>query len=200
MALIGYARVSTFQQDTDLQLAALKEAGCKKIFEETASGARTDRPELRRCLEYLREGDVLITWKLDRLARSLKQLADIVHDLGERQVGFRCLTQNIDTTSSSGKLVFGIFATLAEFERELIAERTTAGLKAARAQGRFGGRPKLDPEKVVELNRRLAEGESWRSIAKALDISQATISRYRNGNNDAARKRRAKAALTKANA
>ena len=179
MALIGYARVSTSQQDTDLQLAALKEAGCEKVFEETASGAKADQPELRRCLEYLREGDVLVTWKLDRLARSLKQLVDIVHDLGERKVGFRCLTQNIDTTSSSGKLVFGIFATLAEFERELIRERTTAGLKAARAQGRIGGRPKLDPGKVTELNRRLSEGESWRSIAKALDISQATISRYK---------------------
>ena len=179
MSLIGYARVSTNAQDTELHLAALNEAGCEKIFDETASGAKADRPELKSCLAYLREGDTLVVWKLDRLARSLKQLVDIVDDLGNRQISFRCLTQNIDTTSSTGKLVFGIFATLAEFERDLIKERTVAGLNAARANGRVGGRPKLSVDKVAELNRRLADKESWRSIAKAMDLSQATISRYK---------------------
>jgi len=179
MSLVGYARVSTNAQDTELQLAALNEAGCQRIFDETASGAKADRPELKRCLDFLRDGDVLVVWKLDRLARSLKQLVDIVHDLGERKIGFRCLTQSIDTTNSSGKLIFGIFAVLAEFERDLIKERTMAGLHAARAKGKVGGRPKLAAEKVAELNRRLADKESWRSIAKAMDISQATISRHR---------------------
>ena len=179
MSLIGYARVSTNAQDTELQLAALNEAGCEKIFDETASGAKADRPELKSCLAYLREGDTLVVWKLDRLARSLKQLVDIVDDLGNRQISFRCLTQNIDTTSSTGKLVFGIFATLAEFERDLIKERTVAGLNAARANGRVGGRPKLSVDKVAELNRRLADKEPWRSIAKAMTLSQATISRYK---------------------
>ena len=179
MSLIGYARVSTNAQDTELQLAALNEAGCEKVFDETASGAKADRPELKSCLAYLREGDTLVVWKLDRLARSLKQLVDIVDDLGNRQISFRCLTRNIDTTSSTGKLVFGIFATLAEFERDLIKERTVAGLNAARANGRVGGRPKLSVDKVAELNRRLPDKEPWRSIAKAMDLSQATISRYK---------------------
>ena len=179
MATIGYIRVSTADQNLEMQREALRDAGCERIFEETASGAKVDRPELKRCLEYLRDGDVLIVWKLDRLARSLRQLVDIVHGLGERQIGFRCLTQSIDTTSSGGKLVFGIFATLAEFERDLIRERTVAGLNAARMQGKVGGRPRLSDEKVTELNRRLAEKQPWRLIAREMDISQATISRYK---------------------
>ena len=194
MALIGYARVSTDAQDTLLQRMALEKAGCEQIFEETASGSKANRSELKRCLDYLREGDVLVMWKLDRLARSLKQLVDIIHDLGERGIGFRCLTQSIDTTSASGKLVFGIFATLAEFERDLIKERTIAGLNAARAEGRIGGRPlKLSEDQIAELEQRLAGKQPWRSVAADMGISQATISRYRNGERDASRKRRAQA-------
>ena len=178
---IGYCRVSTEEQCLNLQKDALRNAGVadNDIYEEKASGAKEDRAVLEQALRALREGDVLVVWKLDRLARSLKQLVDIVHDLGERKIGFRCLTQSIDTTNSSGKLIFGIFAVLAEFERDLIKERTMAGLHAARAKGKVGGRPKLAAEKVAELNRRLADKESWRSIAKAMDISQATISRHR---------------------
>ncbi len=180
MAHIGYARVSTNKQDTKLQTDALKDAGCEKIFKETASGAKSDRPQLAKMLEYVREGDVIVVWKLDRLARSLKQLVEIVDDLRERGIGFKVLTgADIDTTTASGRLVFGIFASLAEFERELIKERVNAGLATARAEGRVGGRPKLSEEKVIELRGRLASGQSWRQIAKDLDISVATISRYR---------------------
>ena len=202
MALIGYARVSTDSQDTALQLKALKEAGCKKVFEEKASGSRTNRPELDKCLAYLRDGeDTLVVWKLDRLGRSLKHLVDIVHGLRERDIGFRCLTQGIDTTQDAaiGTLIFSIFAGLAEVEREMIRERTRAGLEAARADGRVGGRPlSLTSAQIDELHARLADKQSWRSIAKDMGISTSTIGRYRNGNNDAARKRRAKAALGKA--
>ena len=137
--LIGYARVSTQEQDLALQLDALKAAGCERIYEERASGAQRDRPELKAALGYMREGDTLVVWKLDRLARSLKQLIDTVEDLGARGIGLRSLTEAIDTTTSGGKLIFHIFAALAEFERAVIRERTLAGLAAARARGRKGG-------------------------------------------------------------
>lgn len=139
--LIGYARVSTQEQDPALQLDALAKVGCDKVFTEKASGAQRDRPQLMAALDYMREGDTLVVWKLDRLARSLRQLIETVELLEERGIGFRSLTEAIDTTSPGGKLVFHIFASLAEFERGIIRERTKAGLVAARARGKIGGRP-----------------------------------------------------------
>ena len=141
--LIGYARVSTQEQNLELQINALQEAGCKKIFMEKASGAQRDRPELKAALEYMRanEDDTLVVWKLDRLARSLRQLIDTVEELEKQGIGFKSLTESIDTTNSGGRLVFHIFGALAEFERGVIKERTMAGLKAAKDMGRTGGRP-----------------------------------------------------------
>ena len=140
--LIGYARVSTLDQDPALQLDALNAAGCEKVFVEKASGAQRDRPELAAALDYVRAEDTLVVWKLDRLARSLGQLITTVADLDERHIGLHSLTEAIDTTTASGKLVFHIFGAMAEFERSIIRERTCAGLAAARARGRKGGRPR----------------------------------------------------------
>lgn len=137
---IGYARVSTEDQNTSLQIDALKNAGCEQLFEEKVSGKSKDRPELDVCLKVLREGDTLVVWRLDRLGRSLEHLVQIIRDLESRNIGFLSLTESIDTTNAGGKLIFHIFAALAEFERNLISERTKAGLKAARARGRKGGR------------------------------------------------------------
>src|SRR5947209_7135886 len=149
---IGYARVSTTEQTLDLQLDALKKAGCSKIFTDTASGAKTERKGLDEALAYVRSGDTLVVWRLDRLGRSLKHLIEVVTDLEKRGIGFKSLTENIDTTTSGGKLIFHIFGALAEFERNLIRERTQAGLIAARARGRKGGRPKsLTGKKLAML-------------------------------------------------
>lgn len=137
---IGYARVSTEDQNTSLQIDALKNAGCDQFFEEKVSGKSKERPELEVCLKVLREGDTLVVWRLDRLGRSLEHLVQIIRDLESRKIGFLSLTESIDTTNAGGKLIFHIFAALAEFERNLISERTKAGLKAARARGRKGGR------------------------------------------------------------
>src|SRR5688500_6336174 len=139
--LVGYARVSTQEQDLALQLDALRNAGCTRIFEEKASGAQRERPELQAALAYMRQDDTLVVWKLDRLTRSLKQLIETVEALGLQGIGLRSLTEAIYTTTSGGKLVFHLFAALAEFERGVIRERTLAGLQAARARGRTGGRP-----------------------------------------------------------
>ncbi|WOI52996.1 recombinase family protein [Parvularcula sp. LCG005] len=139
---VGYARKSTADQSLDLQIDALKAAGCTRIFRETGSGADKKRPELMRALAALGTGDVLVVWKLDRLARSLRHLTDIVTDLEAREVGFRALQDPIDLTTSQGKLIFHIMSALTEFEREIIRERTLAGLAAARARGRVGGRPR----------------------------------------------------------
>ncbi len=139
--LFGYARVSTADQNPDLQLDALRAAGCSRIFIDYASGAKTARPELARALDHLRAGDTLIVWKLDRLGRSLPHLVETVKALSDRDVGLRSLQDPIDTTTPGGRLVFHVFAAMAEFERDLIRERTNAGLAAARARGRVGGRP-----------------------------------------------------------
>lgn len=139
--LVGYARVSTQDQNPALQLDALTAAGCEKVFTEKASGAQRDRPELAAALSYMRSGDSLVVWKLDRLARSMSQLIETVATLEDQGIGFRSLTEAIDTTTAGGKLVFHIFGALAEFERSVIRERTRAGLKAARDRGRKGGRP-----------------------------------------------------------
>lgn len=145
---IGYARVSTRDQKADLQVDALKQAGCERIYQDIASGAKSARPELDKLLANVRPGDAVVIWKLDRLGRSLKHLVELVGELAERKVGLQSLNDPIDTTHAQGRLVFNLFASLAEFERELIRERTQAGLSAARARGRIGGRPKGLPAKA----------------------------------------------------
>jgi DNA invertase Pin-like site-specific DNA recombinase len=147
--LIGYSRVSTQDQNPELQLDALKQVGCECIFEEKASGARRDRPELAEALKYMRPEDTLVVWKLDRLACSLKQLIETVEHLEKQRIGFRSLTENIDTTTPGGKLIFHIFGSLAEFERSIIRERTIAGLASAKARGRVGGRPRALSEEDI---------------------------------------------------
>lgn len=148
--LIGYARVSTADQDDALQTDALAAAGCTRVFSDTASGALDRRPQLDRCLDHLRIGDTLVVWRLDRLGRSVRHLTDTVTMLADRGVGFRSLTEGFDTTTPGGKLIFHVFAGLAEFEREIIRERTTAGLTSARARGRVGGRrPKMTADKLA---------------------------------------------------
>ena len=177
---IGYARVSTGEQTLDLQLDALTKAGCGKIYQETASGAKADRPVLEEVLSYIRGGDTLVVWRLDRLGRSLGHLIETVSALAERGIGFKSLTEQIDTTTSSGKLIFHVFGALAEFERDLIRERTQAGLAAARARGRLGGRPKkLTDAKQLALARTLYDsGQSdVGTICRTLGISRATLYR-----------------------
>ncbi len=177
---IGYARVSTQDQSTNMQLDALRAVGCERIFSEKASGAKTDRPELAKALEYARPGDVIVVWKLDRLARSMRQLIETMEMLRERGIALESLTEKIDTTSAQGKLVFGIFASLAEFERSLIRERVNAGLQAARARGRVGGRPTVDPAKLEHAETLVRGGESVSKAAKLAGIGVATLKRYRN--------------------
>ncbi len=178
--LIGYARVSTQDQTLNLQKDALVKAGCAKIFTDTASGAKTERKGLEDAVTYVREGDTLVVWRLDRLGRSLKHLIETVAILDSRKIGFKSLTENIDTTTSGGKLVFHIFGALAEFERNLIRERTQAGLLAARARGRKGGRPKSLTGKKVAMAQELYNNKqnSIAEICKSLNISRATLYRY----------------------
>jgi DNA invertase Pin-like site-specific DNA recombinase len=177
---IGYARVSSDDQNLDLQRDALKAASCERIYEEKESGGKADRPELQRLIEALRPGDTLVVWRLDRLGRSLKHLIETVETLEAQGTGFQSLTESIDTTTSGGKLVFHIFAALAEFERTLIRERTRAGLKAARARGRHGGRPTVLPEDKRRMAQALRDDptQSIQSICKALGISRTTFYRY----------------------
>ena len=178
--LIGYARVSTDEQNLDLQLSALKQAGCEQIYTDKFSGTKAIRPELEDAFSHLRSGDTFVIWRLDRLGRSLRHLIDTVTDLQERSIGFRSLTESIDTTTSGGKLVFHIFGALAEFEREIIRERTSAGLSAARARGKNGGRPKALTEKQVAMLRHLAadRDRSVQEICRTLGISRMTYYRY----------------------
>lgn len=178
--LIGYARISTADQNLHLQKDALKAAGCTQICEDTASGAKASRPGLEKALGMLREGDTLVVWKLDRLGRSLKHLIESVQALDSRGVGFRSLQDNVDTTTPGGKLLFHILGSLAEFERDLIRERTNAGLVAARARGRKGGRPPGGSTKKQEaaLTLRQDPKRSVQEICEILHISQATFYRY----------------------
>src|SRR5437868_7590659 len=178
--LIGYARVSTADQTLALQKDALEKLGCIKIFTDTASGAKAERTGLNEALEYVREGDTLVVWRLDRLGRSLKHLIETVAILDSRKIGFKSLTENIDTTTSGGKLVFHIFGALAEFERNLIRERTQAGLLAARARGRKGGQPKALTPKQAAIAQALYDDKSnaIADICKTLNISRATLYRY----------------------
>ena len=175
--LVGYARVSTRDQTPALQLDALRAAGCRRVFEETASGAQRDRPQLRAALDYLRGGDTLVVWKLDRLARSTQQLIGTVEELARRGVGLRCLTQDIDTTTAGGRLVFTVFSAIAEFEREVIRERTRAGLDAARARGRRGGRPrKLGPKDLAAARALLRDpGLAVADVARRLGVAPSTL-------------------------
>ncbi len=175
---IGYARVSTQEQSTNMQLDTLKAAGCDRIFSEKASGAKTDRPELAKALEYARPGDVIVIWKLDRLARSMRQLIETMEMLKERGIALESLTERIDTASAQGKLVFGIFASLAEFERSLIRESVNAGLQAARVRGRKGGRPPVGEEKLAHASTLVKAGYSTARAAKAAGIGRATLCRH----------------------
>jgi DNA invertase Pin-like site-specific DNA recombinase len=178
--LIGYARVSTVDQNLALQRDALTEAGCTKIFTEQMSGAVTERPALHDALEFARSGDTLIVWKLDRLARSMKQLIETVETLRLRGIGFRSQTEALDTTTAQGRLVFHMFGALAEFERSLIRERTQAGLAAARRAGRTGGRPpKLTDDDIEAAKAMLANPDiGVTQIAHRLGVSPATLYRY----------------------
>ena len=174
--LIGYARVSTGDQNLDLQKTALFRAECEQIFEDTASGKNARRPGLRRALRRLKPGDVLVVWKLDRLGRSMRHLVVLVEELRERGINFRSLTDSIDTSTPMGRFFFHVMGALAEMERELIVERTKAGLEAARAQGRIGGRrPKLTPEQWAQAGRLIASGVPRQKVAIIYDVGISTL-------------------------
>ncbi len=185
--LLGYARVSTDQQDHALQLDALRAAGCDKLFVETASGTRTDRPELAKALEQARQGDVLVVWRLDRLARSLRHLIDIADDLNRRGVALKSITESIDTTTPSGRFMFNILGALSSMEREIIVERTRAGLIAAAARGRRGGRPAaLDESKIRAAKAMLGSGNmSAIEVAQQLGCAPSTLYRHLPGGRSA---------------
>ena len=178
--LIGYARVSTHDQTLNLQRDALEKAECEKIFTDQLTGTKAERKGLTEALSHLRTGDTLVVWRLDRLGRSLRHLIDTITSLQEHGIGFKSLTENIDTTTSGGKLVFHIFGALAEFEREIIRERTQAGLTAARSRGRTGGRPKALTAKEVQILRNMAADKSLTvsDICKTLGIGRTTFYRY----------------------
>lgn len=176
---IGYRRISTDHQNLILQDDALKKAGCERIFEDIASGSIDDRPGLREALEFLKTGDVLVVWKLDRLGRSLRHLIEVINGLSRNGIGFRSLTESIDTITPQGRLTLHIFGALSEFERELIRSRSIAGLEAARARGRIGGRKeKLTPEQI-EIARQLFSERNYsvKQVAKSLGVSRATLYR-----------------------
>lgn len=177
---LGYARVSTLDQHLELQEDALAKAGCEKIFRDVVSGAIDSRKGLTEAIEFARRGDTLVVWKLDRLGRSLKHLIETVNLLKERGVGLMSLQEKIDTTTPGGKLIFHVFGALAEFERELIRERTNAGLKAARARGRLGGRPPILTSKQIEMAQRLLNDPavSVAEICRTLQVSRSTLYRY----------------------
>ena len=178
--LIGYARVSTSDQNPALQVDALERAGCERIFvDEGVSGSKKSRPELDKCLDHVRSGDSLVVWKLDRLGRSLPHLLEVVGDLEGRGIQFKSLQETIDTSTPGGKLVFHVFCSLAEFERDLIRERTNAGLAAARARGRHGGRPSVLKPEQVKMGKALAQSREVpiADICKQLGCSRATYYR-----------------------
>jgi DNA invertase Pin-like site-specific DNA recombinase len=177
--LIGYARVSSEEQNLALQRDALTHAGCERIFEEKASGARSARVVLAETLSHLRPGDTLAVWKLDRLGRSVKGLVDLVEDLAKRGIGFKSITDSIDTSTPAGRFFFHVMASLAQMERELIIERTRAGLAAAKKQGRIGGRKRLmTPAKIESAKRLLASGSTPRDVADSLGVSVPTLYRH----------------------
>jgi DNA invertase Pin-like site-specific DNA recombinase len=178
--LIGYARISTRDQKQNLQIDALKQEGCERIFEETASGASRDRPILRSAMEYMRHGDTLVVWKLDRLARSTRQLLETVDMLDQNGIGLKVITQNVDTTTAGGRLIFTVFGAIAEFERDIIRERTRAGLDAARARGKLGGRPRALVQKDLKQALALLKDPDFsiEEVAERLGVSISTLYRY----------------------
>ncbi len=178
--LIGYARVSTDDQNLDLQKAALSETGCDRIYEDTMSGAKVDRPGLLQAVEVLRKDDTLVIWRLDRLARSLKDLIGLTEGFESKGIGLRSLQEAIDTTTSSGRLFFHLMGALGEFERNLIRERTRAGLEAARKRGKVGGRPRLLSEKKLNVAKTLLASDelSVEEVAMQVGVSPATLYRY----------------------
>jgi DNA invertase Pin-like site-specific DNA recombinase len=176
--LVGYARVSTLDQNPAMQEKALREAGCDRLYMETASGETAERPELRKALDYLRQGDCLVVWKLDRLGRSLMDLIKISSDMKERGILLRSLTEQIDTTTPTGMMFFHLIGAFAQMERELIKERTMAGLLRARALGRMNGRPrKLQGEKMKAAEFMLRAGKTYQQVAEALGVTRATVYR-----------------------
>jgi len=177
MTKIGYARVSTLDQNLEMQLDELQKVGCSKIFKEKASSVKK-RPELEKCLEYLREGDTLVVWKLDRLGRTTKKLLELIDDLKDRNINLQIITLGVDTSTAAGRLFFTMMAGLAEMERELIRERTNAGLKAARARGRLGGRKKIDQEILNRANMMYEAKMTVEDITKTLNISRSTFYKY----------------------
>jgi DNA invertase Pin-like site-specific DNA recombinase len=176
---LGYGRVSTNEQDTAAQVAALKSAGCEKIFREKASGGRWDRPELQRLLDQLRKGDILVVWRLDRLSRSLRDVLTIMERIREAEAGFRSLTEAIDTTTAPGRMMMQMVGAFAEFERAILRERTMAGLDAARKRGRIGGRrPKLRPQQQDEIVAMVSKGtKTAADAARLFNVHPATVSR-----------------------
>ncbi len=177
--LIGYARVSTPEQDLTLQLDALREAGCDRTFTDKASGAKASRAGLAEALSHARAGDVLVVWKLDRLGRTMKGLIDLSADLSDRGIGFRSLTDGIDTAGTAGKLVFHIMAAMAEMERDLIRERTTAALMVAKSKGKTGGRQTvMTPARIKAARKLLASGMTIRQVAPAIGVSVPTLYRH----------------------
>jgi len=177
--LIGYARVSTNDQETAAQVAALKAAGCERIYREKASGGRWDRPELHRVLDHIRKGDVLVVWKLDRLSRSLRDVLTIMDRLAEAKAGFRSLTEAVDTTTAAGRMLMQMVGAFAEFERAMLRERTRAGLETARQEGRIGGRrPKLTPTQRKEAINLVTKGRKTAAdVARLFTVHPSTITR-----------------------
>jgi DNA invertase Pin-like site-specific DNA recombinase len=179
MARIGYCRVSTDSQTHDLQVDALRSAGCERVFSDTASGSRTDRPGLASALEYVRAGDVLCVWRLDRLARSLKHLLEVVEVLESRGVGLCSLTESIDTSSPGGRLILQVFGAISQFERDLIRDRVQSGLAAARRRGRMGGRPRaVDASRARTIRALRANGATIAEIVESSGVSRATVVRF----------------------
>jgi len=179
---IGYARISTVDQNLELQTDALEKVGCEKIFTDQASGAKDDRKGLMDAVEFCRKGDSLVVWKLDRLGRSLKHLIETINLLHEKKVGFISVQESIDTTTSGGKLIFHVFGALAEFERELIRERTNAGLASARSRGRMGGRPKAMTDKQLRIAQTMLKDPKTtvKDVCETLQVSKTTLYRYLN--------------------
>lgn len=179
---IGYARISTIDQNLELQTDALEKVGCEKIFTDRASGSKDDRKGLLDAIEFCRKGDSLVVWKLDRLGRSLKHLIETINKLHEREVGFVSVQESIDTTTSGGKLIFHVFGALAEFERELIRERTNAGLASARSRGRLGGRPRVMTAKQLRLAKTMLKDSNTtiKEVCQTLQVSKTTLYRYLN--------------------
>jgi DNA invertase Pin-like site-specific DNA recombinase len=177
--LVGYARVSTVDQNLDLQLSALKEVGCEKLYQDQISGTKTNRPGLDMALEVLRKNDTLVVWKLDRLGRTVKGLIDLVNQLHQKEIHFKSITDNVDTSTPAGRFFFHVMASLAQMERELMAERTKAGLAAAKAKGRVGGRKrKMTQSKIESAKQLLANGTLPKDVAQNLGISIPTLYRW----------------------